>query len=117
MSIVNHTFCTSRSAILSTLHTSSMPKPPCVQTEHTAIQLAKLPFQRLLCNVRDRSVTPRYGDVATRDSGGEEQTTGHGMTVLVEKYIYLYLLAPAPNICTKTNKHKSVLKPYSQLAY
>ena len=72
------------------------------------------------CNndiVRDRSVTPRYGDVATRDSGGEEQTTGHGMTVLVEKYIYLYLLAPAPNICTKTNKHKSALKPYSQLAY
>ena len=68
-------------------------------------------------DVRDRSVTPRYGDVATRDSGGEEQTTGHGMTVLVEKYIYLYLLAPAPNICTKTNKHKSALKPYSQLAY
>src|SRR4029434_11306903 len=54
ISIVNHTFFKTLNTILSTLHTSSMPKPPCVQTEHTAIQMAKLPFQRLLCNLKSK---------------------------------------------------------------
>src|SRR4029434_3011598 len=54
ISIVNHTFFKTLNTILSTVHTSSMPKPPCVQTEHTAIQLAKLLFPRLLCNLKSK---------------------------------------------------------------
>src|SRR4029434_11112197 len=42
-------------------------------------------------SVRGRSVTPRYWDVATTDSGEEEQTTVHERIVFVQKYILAFI--------------------------